>query len=365
MTEINKPGVNVAISGSSTVDVHVEAFNVVQPPPIPVPPPEPPNTWDQLTPGLNSGLATANWRDVATDGQGNWVAVATEGWTAGSTDNGSTWSMRTRGLNSGDTNPDWRGVAALSNGVFVAVAIGGWASRSIDGGLTWTNLPRYLGIADMSSDFRRIGVGDNGTFFAVGDASRTSRSTDQGVTWTEVPRPLIGGFGSIGIRQPIYLGGNDWFIVGYDGASAFSTDNCASYGSFITPQGLNSGQTLANFETCSHIGQTIMVGARGGWASRSTDGGTTWVEADQWLNSGAAGVEVIYRIVNDGYTWMSSQDNGFTSISVDDGVTWTEQTPQGLNSGLASADFEGLATDGNGVWVAVAVGGWAARGTVT
>ncbi|HEY7772192.1 MAG TPA: LamG-like jellyroll fold domain-containing protein, partial [Marinagarivorans sp.] len=100
-----------------------------------------PIDWGPMDQGLNSG-ALSSIQDIATDGNGVWIAVFEGGYAARSTDDGVTWSPLERGLNSGSATEAIFGVATDGNGVWVAVAESGYAARSTDNGITWSPLER-------------------------------------------------------------------------------------------------------------------------------------------------------------------------------------------------------------------------------
>ena len=356
MSEIIQPKINIELI-NALPDGPSGSTNIV--PPL-NPPPGPPTNWAALTRGLNSGDVMADFRDVACDGT-NFVAVADDGRAARSTDGGLTWSALPQGLNSGNVTAAFKGISAGSDGVFVAAATSGWAARSIDGGATWSAATKGLGAA-ANTDFNRIATDGNGNWVAVGALSQVGYSTDNGATWNL--GGTIGGGGSLTYQGVANFGAAGNFIVtANNGIAGITTDSGQNFGSFLTPQGLNSGSSTNNFYDPASISSTIVASGSGEFGSISNDSGSVWSAAPSFLNSGNVTAQSLGALRADGGTvFLSVQENGYASYSDDIGANWTALV-QGLNSGSVGADFKGAATNGTGVWVAVALQGWATRGT--
>ena len=322
---------------------------------------------------------------LTTDGQGNWLAVwesydtlsgtiGTDGdiLVSRSTDGGFSWTApaalnTNAATDSGsDRLPE---VASDGNGNWIAV----WYSsdrlgdtigydddilfaRSSDGGVTWTD-PMPLNtdagtdtVNDCCPQVTTDGMGnwitvwysanslggtigtDNDIFFAC--------SSDAGLTWTD-PAPLN---------------------------SDAATDTGSDIGPQLTTDG--EGNWLAVWSSDENLGGAI-GSDRDILFSRSTDAGVTWSDAAA-LNTNAStdsGADGSPRIFFDGAgiwlaVWSSSDTLGGTigtdtdiliSRSSDAGQTWT--APAALVSKAASDsayDFSPqLATDGTGNWMAV------------
>lgn len=355
MTDIIQPMITVNIenaqpSGPAGSTSLVQPLN---------PPPDPPASFAALPRGLNSGLEAAQFQAVAY-GQESFVAVANGGYAARSTDGGVTWTALTQGLNSGLVGANFRGVTGGTDGVFVAVAFSGHAARSTDDGATWTALPQFLNAGGLGQ-FNDV-TNNNGTFVVVGNSSECARSTDNGATW--VAATAVTGGGSLQIGGINRLAAADQFIMtAPNGIVGISTNDGASFGSFLTPQGLNAGATSASFNSAAQVGDNIVVAGRAQYNAISTNGGTTWAALPLYLNSGQGGTAVFNRMALDrSGNIMAVQENGRSALSTDGGENWTAQ-PQGLNSGLVTSEFKGVATDDNGTWIIVGEEGYCSRGT--
>ena len=355
MTEIIQPRLAVTIEGSSPSGP-VGPTNFV--PPIFV---GPPVNWSALPQGLNSGNVSADFIDVASDGR-NFVVVGLNGWCARSEDNGATWSALPQGLNSGLATASFQGIAATRDGVFIAVAQNGFASRSLDGGETWTGLPQNLGVTPPVS-FNRVATDGQSNWVAVANSAEVAYSTDNGATWNDGGE--IGGLGSVvAYRGVIALGAGRFIVVTDNGGAGITTDSGATFGSFLVPQGLNSGSSTANFKDVAVIGDIIVVSGTGSRDAISEDNGATWMAAPSFFNSGNPGPTASGGLVSDDESvFVSVQESGWAAYSDDFGANWVP-LPRGLNSGSTTANFNGLATNFSGVWVAVADSGFVSVGGV-
>lgn len=126
MSEIIEPKVNIQLV-VALPSSPAGSTNLV--PPLP---PGPPVNWSPLVQGLNSGEVTVSFTGVATDREGNWVAVQENGFAAYSEDRGETWLPLIQGLNSGSVSADFNAVETDRVGNWVAVADGGFAARGTE-----------------------------------------------------------------------------------------------------------------------------------------------------------------------------------------------------------------------------------------
>ena len=284
------------------------------------------STWSDVQ-TLNSDANTDSQGDlepqVATDGDGNWVAVWSSAenpadpdgtdsdiFVSRSTDDGVTWSAaQTLNSNAGsDSGSDWAPfVTTDSSGNCVVV----WYSND-DLGAT---------------------VGPDSDIFVA-------RSTDNGVSWSAVQA----------------LDPNADSDSGFDGPPCVMTDG--------------SGNCVAVWYSNDDLGATVDTDYDI-FVARSTDNGASW-SAVQALNSNAdsdSGPDYHPCITADGSgnwvaTWYSYDDLGatvgadadvFVSSSTDNGASWS--TVQALNSNADSdSGFDGppcIMTDGSGNWVTV------------
>jgi Neuraminidase (sialidase) len=340
---------------------------------------------DELNTNANTDLGWDLGSHVMTDGQGTWIATwhseDSLGDTIGtdfdvlvarSTDDGATWSAPTA-LNTnaaGDAGKDlWPNVATDGQGAWVAV----WSSldslgdtigtdadilvaRSTDDGVTWT-APAALS-ANASTDLADDGSphvtsDGRGAWIAVwysddslGGAIGTdydilvAHSTDGGATWT----------------APAALNANAVSDYGNDGVSQVTTDA--------------RGTWVAVWRSWDSLGDRIGRDADV-LVARSTDDGVTWT-APEALNANAStdlGDDGNPRVATDGQgrwvaIWSSWDSLGDTigedadilvAHSTDGGITWT--APAALNTNAATDADEDirpqLTTDAKGTWVAV------------
>ncbi len=291
-------------------------------------------TWTAPAPLNNNADSDAGNDDrpqVATDGQGNWVAVwfSDEPDIAGgigndddilvarSTNNGATWTAPAP-LNTnagGDTGFDsLPHVATDGQGNWVAV----WGScePNIDGGI------------GMDSDIL------------------VARSSNNGATWTD-PAPLNTNAGD---------------DTGGDGDPQIATDG------------------LGNWVAVWHSDEPDIAGGIGDTefdtlVARSTDNGAIWT-APTPLNSNAGGDtgnDFRAQVTSDGQgNWVAVWDSEEPALaggigmdvdilvarSSDNGATWTDPAPLNTNADTDAGDDPGddfnprVATDGQGNWVA-------------
>jgi len=322
------------------------------------------NTWTALPTGLSGPANGINC--FATDGKGTWISGNSSGYASRSTDNGETWTpLLPRCLNSGSTNGSMNSVCTDGNGMWLAGFNAGYVAKSVDDGLTWTAFTRGLNSGIVTGASIAITKDATGVWIAVGSGGWCSRSTDNGVTWTALPRWLNSG--SAGDDGTVATtDGNGMWIVGFNnGYLSKSTDNG------VTWVGLprNGGMTGigANF-------QAIVTDKKGRWFGMlsnknilSVDNGVTWSSIASGYNTGASASNPFSAAETDGHgRWIVTGSNGYCAkgepnFNISLPKTWTTITPANLNSGATNNWINGVATDTNGVMVAVFELGWAAR----
>lgn len=264
-------------------------------------------SWSTPSIGLQDGHA---WWAVATDGGGKWVALASSPTTAGtslvrySTNNGVTWLSATVP----DPLPDqdlWRSVAygldSANNPLWVATSNRGTVKnlRSSDG-QTWTRADADQGVGLVSVAYGQVD-GGNG-FVAVGSGGHV-RTTTNGNTWTTRTSGTTNALESVAYGQ--VEGANGWVAVGANGWVMTSPDAVT-----WTPRTTPADGNL----------QSVAYG-------KDDSGNPLWVAVGAF-----SGTERL--------------------ITSPDGITWTAQP---LPAGTENYNWWSIATDGDGVWIAVTI----------
>ncbi|NBR61403.1 MAG: exo-alpha-sialidase [Actinobacteria bacterium] len=254
---------------------------------------------------------------VATDGNGNWVAVGNKNTQANaktilySSDNGVTWNSNSSydsgfNLNNGFTDRGW-GVA-YGNGIWMAVGhynttpIGYErnvkVATSFDPitGPNWSNSPPGTGRNDvfgLSNPAICVAYG-NGTWCIGGqDLNATPKgsifySTNNGTSWTKATNSFKGQ--CMGIATD---GNNNWVAVGSPKSGSdlrpikYSTDNGITWIDTTTP----SASLFSMGNSVSYV---------------QTSSGNVWVAA------GSGNSRTILISTDNGITWSSGGSNTFT-----------------------------------------------------
>jgi len=296
---------------------------------------------------------------VDTDGNGVWVAIARDGYASRSADNGATWQELPKWLNSGLNDIEGRELTDIKYGTDgVWVVSTGYAfqsAKSTDNGLTWQS----MNIVNVAGQISAIATDKAGTWLTVGSGGDMYNiSVDNGATWA--PVGLGGAYGDFYDIATSGSGpGSKWLAVDRYAYTSLSNNEDPTQGFITLEPGLNTpAGSNDEFQSADGSGDVWVVLGKTGYASRSIDGGETWTALPQGLNSGLQTANFNVVRTNDNGTWIALGDSGFGSISSDNGETWTA-LPQGLNSGSTSADFFGLSGDNNGNWIAVSISGHA------
>ncbi len=325
--------------------------------------------WSAAAP-LNTNATTDAGDDesvqLATDGNGNWVAVWESDENLGgvigtdldilvsrSSDHGATWSAPAAlNTNAAVDSDDDEAPHVATDGLGTWIAM--WDgenpydirySRSTDNGATWS-APTTL--ASVGNDYwPKLAADGNGNWLAVWSCNNPdldiffSRSTDGGLNWS-VPAALN---------------------------SNAATDTGADWHPCLVTNG--NGNWIVSWYSDDDLG--IELGTDYDILySRSADHGATW-SAVNALNTNASldeGSDSDVTLATDGNgtwiaAWNSTDPLNFTigtdtdilwSRSTDNGSTWTAPAPLNATAATdnAAVDREPcLRTDGNGTWMAI------------
>lgn len=307
--------------------------------------------------GVVAGGAGAG---VATDGKGNWVAVgqSSNGTTARgrigySNNNGNTWTLSNTGLFSENGGLGY-GVATDGNGNWVAVGKNDTGARigtSIDNGKNWS-------ISNIGSLFDgtgggglgfRVATDGKGTWIAVGESTTTNQmgiSNNNGTDWNIISTSLFSGGQGYGVATD---GNGNWVAVGQD--STYS---------------VQIGISNNNGSTWSQITTSLFSGGQGNGVA--TDGKGNWVALGYSVNGSTSTAQIGYSS-NNGNSWSTSNigslfggDGGY-GVATDGVGNWvavgdngnTGQIGYSTNNGRDwSISTNSLFVGGSGVDVAAA-----------
>ncbi|UCE60007.1 MAG: exo-alpha-sialidase [Phycisphaerales bacterium] len=284
-------------------------------------------SWTDPAP-LNSNAATdRGWDEsphLATDGQGNWLCV----WDSEDKDGGALdWDADILFSRSTDNGASWTAQAPLNNNAASDDLAWDYAPRlTTDGQGTWLAVWRYVdGNGETLGD-------DHDILFSL--------STDIGASWTD----------------PAPLNTNAAFDSGHDYVSQPAADG--------------QGNWLVLWDSNDDLGGTIGTDYDV-LVARSTDDGVSWTDPAP-LNTNAAsdsGYDNDPHLTTDGQgnwlaVWTSSDDLGgvigadrdiLYAVSNDNGASWTAPAPFNTNAASDSGyDYDPhLAIDGQGNWLVV------------
>lgn len=279
-------------------------------------------TWNEAT--LPASLY---WNDVASDGSGNFIAVASNSSTgACSSDGGLSWTAITL--------PQSSQCIAYGGGKFVA--LGGRAVYSSDNGKTWTSA------AYISGSFSAMSYG-NGVFVAVCgyDSSKVVYSKDGGKTWASASLPETANWESISF-------GEGRFVAVANGQvdSTQNTNNSCSLSAYST-DGItwtHVSLPIAGYWNAVEYGDESFIALGGGYVARSTDGGRNWTQAGYSSCNGA--------LAYGNGRFVALQSNSAV-YSTDSGSSWANATIDLLNT----CTWSSVACDEGGNFVAVSSSG--------
>ena len=345
-------------------------------------------TWS-ATAALNSDATSDTIGDfdpvIASDGQGRWVAV----WQrdpggnhlryAVSDDNGATWSTAADLTPFHGNDDEYPRLATDGNGNWIAV----WSSTHSIGGLTGGDDDIHYAVST-----------DNGTTWSAPAALNTTATTDNATDRS--PVITTDGMGhwvvAWNFRDSSGPLGNDYDIVysvsSNDGATwspplpinAYAAMD-ASFDYSVQLANDQSGRWMAVWQSQYDLGGAVGIDGDIFFAV-SSDNGATWSDAAA-LNSNAetdiSGDSVSNLVIDrNGHcvvVWTSGETLGGTigndsdllyAVSSDFGATWTEVAAFNTNAATdtGSDDPPALATDQRGHWVVCWTSGDTLGGTI-
>lgn len=232
----------------------------------------------------------------AKDGSDVW-AVGDAGAVWRSLDGGAIWGSYPLG------SVNHRAVASQGLTVLI-VGDGGSCYRSVNSGNSFTSLPTLAGGANL----RCLAFVDASTVWAVGDGGTILKSVDGGENWTAQTSGTAANL--YGVR---FADVNEGWACGAAGTVVHTVDGGANW---VASTPFSVARTLQDID---FLGSTVYVGGGDAFFASSTNGGSSWSEADLLIESRSTvdGVEMLPsgRIVLTG-------GGGFIRLSTNGGATW-------------------------------------------
>jgi hypothetical protein len=275
-------------------------------------------SWTERT----SSFSSSNIFAVASDGQGNYVAVGADGKLATSSD-AITWTQQTSSFSTSIIYE-----VAYGNGYWVAMGEDGKSAYSTDG-VSWTQTTAGSGSTIGVS----ISYGD-GLWVAGSGVGVLKTATDPTATWTTRTSTFSAGapYAYYAPDQAIWVAGSD---SGTSGALASSTNGTTwTARTSSTTMIASSAFVPANFAATDSIivlAQTTNFFSNTGDIQTSTNG-TSWTDQTPAVNKSMTGIAVDdlgnFIIVGGGTA------GAFQTSS--NGTSWTSQT------GITGVSFLGI-----------------------
>jgi PKD repeat protein len=303
--------------------------------------------WTELPPKL--GIDTGHYFSVGGSPSNVWIMEGNE-YPGYSNDNGVNWIALPYGLSASD-DIVCNGIG-YANGTFMHGGL--FPTISTDSGLYWSNQVLALNAPVPPAPlYTAITGSTSGQWVAVSQDGDISHSTNNGMSWI-----FAGNQNLLGNASSVTTDSNNiWVAVSTTGYAKRSTDGLTWS---ALPQGLNSGNVNAGFNSIAFGSPVLIAVADDGYASRSVDNGLSWEALPQGLNSGNVNANFTSIATDKAGTWITVAEDGYVVRSADNGMSWNA-LPRGLNSGLVTTNFRGIATNDMGLWVAVGDDGYAAQ----
>ena len=273
------------------------------------------------------------WRSRTTGNSSYYYAIGTDGSTfvVGyradtmfySTDSGATWTA---------TNSNISEYYRLRYGI-VADGAGNWVTigensrtATSSNGISWTERS-----TPFTNDLYGLAAGANGKFVACGSSGAIMYSSNSGVSWSSA---------SSGVSNALYSAAGDnsgnFVCCGSGGTVVTSSNNGSSWTTQTTYL-----STQLNGVATDRSGTWVIVG-NDGLILTSTNNGANWTERNSGTSSG------LQKVATDGTYWVAVGQSGKICVTDDPTSVWNTYpvTPNGTST------YQGIATDGNGLWLA-------------
>lgn len=171
--------------------------------------------------------------------------------------------------------------------------------------------------------------------------------------WEELPQYLNSGAdGTNWSAEALGTNSTGTWITGYATKASISTDNGRTWGA------LNIDIDVGTLYGVESDGNGVWIGIQmNGGVSRSIDDGITWNALPRYFglshtNNSSGGHALA---TNKQGTWISMGRIDFPCVrTLNNGDTWTKISSPAFLGGIDA--YNGVATDGNGMWIATGVG---------
>lgn len=279
-----------------------------------------PTTWT-LVP--NSSFGVTNINSIATNGQGQYVAVGSSGKIATSTDV-INWTQRSSGFSGSNIY-----AIAYGDDQYIIGGSSGKMATSPDG-INWTLRASSFGASAI------LGITyapSAGLWVAVGGSGKLATSID-GIEWTQ----RLSSFGTTFINS-LFANSTTIIAVGYDGKLATSANGISwtqRGSSFIT-------STIFSVTGTSSGDRYVAVGDSGKIAT--SNNGTTWIQTFPASTFGSSQIRSVTSNVEKYYLAGGTAGKLATST---DSISWVQR-----NSGFGISNINDVYLDDS---LAIAVG---------